>query len=364
MAGRSFWVLFGAAAVAVVVGAYLYDPEVSWAPGRGASASAATSSGSNQAVVVEVEQVTTATVEEDVRAVGTLQPNESVVIAPEIAGRLLAIRFREGDRVEEGEVLVEIDAEILRAELEKAQSDLILAQANNERAATLASQGTGTLRARDEAAAVLRAAEAELSLAEARLEKATIRAPFPGVVGLRSVSVGAYLTPGTPIVTLAEIDPLKVEFRVPELQLPRLRQGQSIVVTADAIPGRSFEGTVYAIDPVVDIDGRAIRSRATVPNPERLLSPGLFARIRIIVEERPGALLVPESAIVADAGKTFVFRVADGQAERVEVSLGERLPGRVEVRSGLRAGDTVIAAGHQRVRAGSRLEIVAARAGS
>ncbi len=360
MRRRTFWLVLATAAVAIGVGAHQYFPEISPA-GRSQSANAATPPRAERAIVVEVERVAVSTVVEDIRAVGTLRPNESVVIAPEIAGRLSRIRFNEGDRVKAGDVLVEIDPVILKAELDKARSEVALAKANHDRALTLAQQGTGTLRARDEAVAAFQAAQANVALAEARLEKATIAAPLSGIMGLRSVSVGAYLTPGTPIVELADVDPLKVDFRVPELRVASLHAGQAIVIAADALPGATFEGTIYAIDPTVDVNGRAIRLRARVPNPEGRLSPGLFVRLQIVVERRQDAVLVPESAVVAEAGKTFVYRIAGNRAERAEVTLGQRRPGVVEVRKGLDGEDTVVTAGHQRLGDGAVVEIVAAK---
>ncbi len=360
MRRRTFWLILATATVVIGVGAQQYFPDLLPAGRGGQSASAAVTPRVERPIVVEVERVAIATVIEDIRAVGTLRANESVVIAPEIAGRLSRIRFHEGDRVKAGDVLVEIDPVILKAELDKARAEVALAKANNERASTLAQQGTGTLRARDEAVAAYQAALANLALAEARLEKATITAPLNGVVGLRGVSVGAYLTPGTPIVELADIDPLKVDFRVPELLVSTLRTGQNIVVAVDALPGATFAGTIYAIDPTVDVNGRAMRLRARVPNPEGRLSPGLFVRLQIVVERRPGAVLVPESAIVAQAGKTFVYRINGNRAERAEVTLGQRRPGVVEVKSGLGGEDTVVTAGHQRLGAGAVVEIVAA----
>jgi len=163
--------------------------------------------------------VTIDTVVEDLQAVGTLRPNEAVTVVPEIAGRVERIGFREGQAVKAGDVLVELDASILEAERAKARSDLTLTRANHERAITLAGQGMGTMRARDEALGAFQAAEANLALAEARLQKATLRAPLSGIVGLRSVSVGAYVAPGERIVELADIDPIKLDFRVPELAL-------------------------------------------------------------------------------------------------------------------------------------------------
>jgi membrane fusion protein (multidrug efflux system) len=362
MARRSFWLVLATAAVAIGVGAHQYLPEIS-PLAHGQSAKAAVPK-MERGVAVEVQRVAVSTVVEDIRAVGTLRPNESVVIAPEIAGRLSRIRFNEGDRVKAGDVLVEIDPVILRAELDKARSDVALARANHDRATTLAQQGTGTLRARDEAVAAFQAAQANVALAEARLEKATITAPLSGIVGLRAVSVGAYLTPGTQIVELADVDPLKVDFRVPELQVANLRPGQNIVIAADAIPGAAFEGAIYAIDPIVDVNGRAIRLRARVPNPDGRLLPGLFVRIQIIVERRQDAVLVPESAVVAEAGKTFVYRIVNGRAERVDVALGQRRPGVVEVRKGLGREDTVVTAGHQRLGDGALVEIRAPKSGA
>src|SRR5829696_6807471 len=150
-------------------------------------------------------------------AVGTLAANESVVIAAEIAGRIARIGFTEGEAVKAGDVLIELDDTVLKAELDKVRSDVALARANRERALTLANQGSGTQRARDETEAAFQAQQANLALAEARLQKSTLTAPFAGVVGLRNVSVGAYIVPGQKIVELADIKTLKVDFRVPEI---------------------------------------------------------------------------------------------------------------------------------------------------
>src|SRR5690606_10601294 len=297
-----------------------------------------------------------------IRAVGTLQPNEAVIVSPEIAGRVSRLPFAEGDVVEAGAALVEPDPTILQAEVEKAEATLALATANRQRAMTLASQGTGTLRARDESIADYREAEANLTLAKARLAKATLTAPFSGVVGIRSVSVGAYVNPGDRIVELADIDPIKVDFRVPELVLSSLRPGQSIRVTVDALPGESFEGEVYVIDPFVDANGRAVRLRARIPNPDRKLTPGLFARVNIVVGRRENAILVPESAIFAEGQSRYVYRVVNGRAVRTEITLGQRRPGQVEIRDGLTADAVVVTAGHQQIRDGSPVTIVTAQA--
>ncbi|MGF1628447.1 MAG: efflux RND transporter periplasmic adaptor subunit [Kiloniellaceae bacterium] len=361
MGRRSLWMALGIAALAAGGAFYHYQTEQNATAGLIAQAAIPAA---EKVVTVEAVPVVVDTVLQDIRAVGTLGPDEAVIIAPEIAGRIDRIRFAEGEEVAAGDVLVELDATTLRAELVKARSDMTLAEANQERAATLAQRGTGTLRARDEALAAHQVAQANVSLAQARLEKATITAPFPGVVGLRAVSVGAYVTPGTRIVELANIDPIKVDFRVPELVLSSLRPGQPIRVNVDALPGQTFEGEVYVIDPIVDENGRAVRLRARLPNPDRTLKPGLFARVQIVIERRENSVLVPESAVFAEGQRRLVYRVVDGRAALTQVELGHRRPGQVEVLSGLGPGEVVVTAGHQQIRDGTRVEIVELGAGS
>lgn len=311
-----------------------------------------------QSIAVEAAKVTVGEVIEDIRAVGTLQPNESVAIAPEIAGRISTIPFGEGVPVKEGDVLIELDAVILTAELDKARSDLTLATANRQRAETLAERGSGTTRARDEANAAHRASQVAYALAEARLQKSTLQAPFSGIVGLRAVSPGAYVAPGQRLFDLVQIDPLKVDFRVPETNAQKVRVGQTVLISPDAGIEDTYEGKIYAIDPLIDVNGRAIRLRANVPNPDRKLSPGFFARLRVVTERRPNANIVPESAIFPLAGRALVYKIVDGRAVQTDVVLGQRMPGRVEVREGLAPDDVVVTSGQQRLRNGASVRIV------
>jgi membrane fusion protein (multidrug efflux system) len=353
----AFWALLGILALAFFSGAYHLLREDAEAPAAGHTANAAVKP-ADKVTSVEAAAVSVGTVLENIRAVGTLRPNEAVVVSPEIAGRIARLPFAEGDKVAAGTVLVELDSEILQAELEKAQADLTLAEANRKRAMTLASQGTGTLRARDEAVAAYQSAQANFALAQARLEKATITAPLSGMIGMRAVSVGAYISPGDRVVELAAIDPIKVDFRVPELALSSLKAGQEIKVTVDARPGQTFDGEIYVIDPIVDANGRAVKLRARIPNPDGRLLPGLFARVQIVVERRDNSVLIPESAVFAEGRKRYVYRVVDGRAVQTEIELGQRRPGEVEIRSGLAADAVVVTAGHQQIKNGSRVEIV------
>jgi membrane fusion protein, multidrug efflux system len=308
-------------------------------------------------VPVEVARVEMMTVNEEVEALGTLAADESVVIAPEIAGRVISLGFREGERVAKGQDLVRLDTAILDAELKQAQADLTLARDTYDRQRSLVQRGAGTQVALEESTARLASNEARVQLAKAKLAQSTIVAPFNGVVGLRSVGVGDYVSVGKQLITLTNIDPIKVDFRVPEIFLSRLKVGQAIQLQVDAVPDRRFTGTIFAIDPVVDVNGRAIRLRAAIPNADLILKPGLFARITITIDQRENAIVIPEMAVVPDGIGKIVYVVEGGKARRVPVELGKRLPGKVEIVKGLTPQMQIVTSGQMRLREGSTVAI-------
>lgn len=308
-------------------------------------------------VPVEVAAVETMTINEEVEALGTLAADESIVIAPEIAGRVVALGFREGERVKAGQELVKLDTAILDAELKQAMADLGLARDTNDRLRGLVSRGSGTQVALDESTAKLASSEARVQLAKAKLAQSTILAPFNGVVGLRSVGIGDYVSVGKQLITLTNIDPIKIDFRVPEIFLARVKVGQPVQVRVDAAPDRTFAGQIFAIDPVVDVNGRAIRLRATVPNADLSLKPGLFARLSIIVDQRENAVVVPEMAVVPDGIGKMIYVAENGKARRVPIELGKRLPGKVEVIGGLKPGMQIVTAGQMRLRDGATIAV-------
>ncbi|HEY5790293.1 MAG TPA: efflux RND transporter periplasmic adaptor subunit [Gammaproteobacteria bacterium] len=304
-------------------------------------------------VAVETVTVATGQVSATITAVGTLQADESVVIRPEIAGLVTEISFAEGRPVERGATLVRLDDSILRAELAQAEADLAQARREYERNLDLFKKGSGSARARDEATAALEVNTARIALARARLDKTRIRAPFGGLLGLRAVSVGDYVTPGQALVNLEDVDPVKVDFRVPEVFLARLRPGQQLSLEVDAFPGQAFSGEVYALDPRIDAEGRSIALRARIDNLEGVLRPGLFARVQLVTARRDDALLVPEEAVFARGEQLFVYRVVDGKAVLTPVRLGTRQGAKVEVAEGLAAGEQVVSAGHHKLRPGA-----------
>jgi membrane fusion protein (multidrug efflux system) len=293
-----------------------------------------------------------------IRATGTLRASDAVVVQPEIAGRVTAVLFEQGEAVAAGTPMIKLAPEILQAELVKAEAALVLARENFARSEALSRRGATAAQALDEARANLRTAEAEVELARVRLAHTDIAAPFDGVVGLKEISVGRYVEPGDELVALERIDPLYLDFRLSERWLTKLAPGEQLEITVDALPGRTFPGTVAALDPKVDVNGRAVQLRAAVPNPDRSLRPGLFARVDIEIDERPNAVLVPEAAVVLQERGPVVYRVEDGRAVLTPVGTGMRRDGLVEITQGLTAGAAVVVNGHVRLRDQAQVEVM------
>jgi len=295
---------------------------------------------------------------DEASAVGTLRADESVILRPEIAGRIADIRFQEGQRVERGAVLVRLDQAEFSAVLASSRAQAGLDQQRLERAEDLFKKSFISGQALDEAKANHARSLAKQREDEARLAKTVIRAPFSGIAGLRQVSKGAYVAAGTDIARLEKIDELKLDFRVPEAYVGRLKPGQSVRVQLDAYAAQSFPGKVYAIEPAVDEATRTVLLRARIPNPERKLRPGMFARVWAQLAVRENAVWVPEQAIVPRGQDSFVFRVNDGKVELVKVQTGNRKVGEVEIVEGIAAGDQVVTEGTQRIGPGSAVTVM------
>lgn len=326
---------------------------------KDATRKAPSGKGGAQSVAVETAPAIAIETSQDLRAIGSLQSDESVQISSEIAGRVTEIPFSEGGPVKAGDIIVKLDDALAVAELKDAEARYSLAAGNLERANTLAKTGNVTERARDEATANSETSRAALELSRVRFAKHAIRAPFPGVAGMRKVSPGAYVTAGQSIVNLEKIDTLKIDFTVPELFLADISNGQTVEIFVDALPGRSFIGTVYAIDPHIDVNGRALSIRARLENPDLVLRPGLFARIKIKGPTRSNVVVIPESAVVPRGNDKIVFSIENGRAVETKVQLGQRSNGRVEVLDGVRADAIVVTAGQQKLKNGSLVDAVA-----
>ena len=306
-------------------------------------------------IAVQVESVKRVPWERGVSAVGSLRSENSVMLRPEVTGRIAEINFDQGGKVSKGQVLVRLDDSVVKAQLQQAQANLSLASSQYRRAVELTKQGFLSKQARDESASQLKVQQAAAALAKAHLDKTEIRAPFDGLVGLRNVSVGDYVSPGIDLVPIESIDPLNVDFRVPEQFLGQARVGIKLTLQFDALPGQTREGVVGAISPLVDVGGRSILLRADVPNTDGALRPGMFARVQLQFANDQ-ALVVPEAALAPSGQSQYVYRLVDGRVNRVEVSIGQRRAGQVEVISGLREGDRIVVSGLQKVSDGAAVE--------
>ncbi len=296
-------------------------------------------------VSVEAVTLVATTLTDDVGAVGSVRSNESIVLRPEVAGRIASINFREGQVVKRGQTLVALDASVNRAEVDQMRAQLDLAESNLKRTDELARGNFVSASARDEAASKMRVAEATLALAQAKLSKMTLTAPFDGTVGIRNVSVGDYVKDGADLINVEDIRSVKIDFRLPERYQPQLTVGQQVDVTSDALPGQRFAATIAAIDPLIDTNGRSVSIRARASNPTQALRPGMFARVRVVFAEKSGAILVPEEAIVPTGSDFYIYRVIEGAARRTRVKIGARRDAKVELLEGAKAGDVVIVAG-------------------
>ena len=325
------------------------------APSPQGAASAAGAGGGGGKPTVEVAQVEQMKLVDESQTVGSLRSRQGVVLRPEVSGRITQLNFRDGDRVKKGQLLVQFDDQLPTAQVQQAQAELNRAMANNTRNAELVAQNFISRRTLEESAAAQQVAEAKLALARATAARLKIIAPFDGLAGIRLVNVGDYLKDGADIVNVEDIDAIFVDYRLPERFQTKIRRGQTSVIELDALPGRNFTATVLAIDPLIDANGRSVGVRACIDNRRLQLRPGMFARVNAVFGQRDNARVIPEEAILPQGGKQFVIKLVNGTepnsrvTQRVEVKIGLRSPGKVEVLEGLEAGDTVVTAGQQRV---------------
>ena len=401
---------------------------------------------------VEVTQVSKISIRDDAQTVGTLRSRQNVMLRPEVAGRVLTLGFTDGNRVRAGQLLVQLDDTLQRAEVQQSLAQVSIASANHKRNQDLVAQNFVAQRVLDESGASLQVAQAQLALSCARLDRMRIIAPFSGTVGIRNVNIGDYVKDGADLINLEDIGTLYVDFRLPERNQGKVVAGQVVELDIDAMPGRTFKAKVEAVDPLIDVNGRSIGVRAVMANtageaslppggskggaggakggapgtpgaaaspagkpsvpanaarspaaapspvaapvaapvavatplpsgcppnvlasrvselpaaaPSGPLRPGMFARVTAVFAFKPEALAVPEEAIVPQAGRQFVFKLVDPStmenlgalppdtklvSKRVEVTIGIRRPGQVEILTGLAEGDTVVLAGQQRL---------------
>jgi membrane fusion protein (multidrug efflux system) len=310
-------------------------------------------------VPVAIEVVRERPWRDELRALGTVAARESVTVTAKVSETVEQVHFESGQAVARGAPLVTLSGRQQQAALASAEASATEAERQFQRQSQLAAQQLVARSALDAQRAARDAARAQVAQVRANLSDRVIRAPFAGVLGIRQVSPGALVTPGTAIATLDDVARVYVDFPVPETELAGVAPGQAVSGTTGTWPGRTFDGSVEVVSARIDPTSRAATVRAAFANPDRALRPGMLVDVRLTRSERP-ALVLPEIAVQQVGTETFVWRVAaDGKVAKADVVVGGRIPGQVMVRSGVQAGDRIVTDGVGKLREGDRVQAAA-----
>ena len=301
----------------------------------------ATAAHTAEPIAVTVVAVATTEVERSADLVGAFFANEEVAIAAQIEARVVTFGPDMGDRVNAGDVLVRLDDADLQASLREIQARLVKAHADNARAQVLKQQGIMAAEEADKMRTEAIVLEAQLDVVKVKIDRTVIRAPFTGVIAERDTALGAVVKIGQTLYKLVQDDPLKFRTPVPERFAGYLRMEQPIRVSVDAYPGRIFEGKITRINPTSETANRSITIEALVPNPERLLRPGFFAKGNLVYDPQGDVVVVPEKALTTFAGVTKVFVIVNGKAEERAVRVGVAVDDGREITDGVKQGELV-----------------------
>jgi membrane fusion protein (multidrug efflux system) len=304
---------------------------------------------------VEVAQVVKQGVSEKFEAVGTIEAIEEITVVSEINAAVVDIPFTEGSQIAKGELIAQLDDSQLAAEVARAEALYSQSLTTYNRVKKVVEQNAGTQQDLDDAIASLKVTEANLKLAQARLDKTRIVAPFNGMIGSRRVSVGSFVRTGDAITELANLNEIRINFSAPERYLSELKRGSEVIVYSPVYPGHEVKGRI-AIEPIIDSDTRTARIVARVQNPGQKFRPGMSANVSVVLTERPEALTIPTEAVFANGNQSLVYVVnADSTVAPAPVTLGTQLTNMVEVVGGLREGMSIVTAGHQKLFPGAKV---------
>ncbi len=310
-----------------------------------------------EAVPVEAVQAKSGSILRRISTVGTLTAIQSVTLRPEVSGKITKIYFQEGQQVKEGDPLFKIDEAPYKAKLKELEARLALNKEEYRRAVKLLEKNFGTIQNRDKALAEMQISEANLEEAKIRLDNTVVKAPFEGVMGLSNVSVGAFVSESVELATVVDLNPINVDFSIPESYLPQVHPGDIVDVTIEDFDILPVEATIKAIAPEIDETTRTVTIRAEMPNKELNYRPGEFARVLVLAGKIDNAVLIPETALEREGEEEYVMLVVDNVAVRSTVSTGMRDGSEVEITHGVKAGDIVISAGQFKVRDGEEVTI-------
>ena len=344
-----------ACAALLALGACGGDPSPAAGAGKGPGAGTGAGPGGDRPTPVTIVRLQPETFAESISAIGTVKARESITVTAKVSELVQAVHFESGDEVRAGAPLVTLSDRQQQAALVEAQATADEAERLYRRQSELAAQQLIARSQLDNQRAARDTANARVAQIRAQLADRVIRAPFAGVLGLRQVSPGALVTPGTAVATLDDLARVYVDFPIPEAQLSLASPGRAIGGSAAAWPGRRFDGVVATVDARVDPSTRAITVRADLPNPERLLRPGMLVNVELPGATRE-ALLVPEISVVQVGRESFLYRVKDdGSVEQVDVVIGARSGGKAEVVEGAKAGDRIVVDGTGKLRPGAKV---------
>lgn len=339
--------------LALVILAIIIYPKL---PKDDPEATAATASTKSKILTVDARIVSRESLKNQVSVTGSILADESVILNSEVAGKVEKIYFQEGEKVKKGDLLIKLNDEEVVAEIEKLQFTRKLNEDNEYRQKQLLDKEAISREEYETSLTTLNTTVAEIKVMQARLDKHRIRAPFDGVIGLRDVSEGSYLNPGSRIADLHKIDPVKVEFSVPSKYISLVNVGDSLSFTVDAYED-AFEGSIYAIEPQIDPQTRSLKVRAKASNQESKLFPGQFARIDLILENIPNAMMVPTIAVIPELNGKKLYLYKNGTVNSQVVTTGIRTEEELQVISGINPGDTVITSGILQINQGAAVNV-------
>lgn len=287
---------------------------------------------------------------------GTVLANEQVELKSEVSGKITSIDFDEGTRVSHGQLLVKINDSELQAQLRKVIQQLELAEKREFRQSQLLDRQAVSQEVYDQTLIELNNLKAEVDLLEARIDKTEIRAPFDGIIGLRYVSIGDYISPSSRIAALLDLDPVKIDFSIPERYVGAVSSDDEIQFTAESLAD-SYTGKVYAIEPDVDLETRTLQLRAIASNTDSDILPGTFVEVELILDEIPDALMIPTEALIPEIQGQKVFLVKNGKAASASVKTGIRTEDKIQITEGIQPMDTVVTSGILSIRPGAEVQI-------
>ncbi len=345
---KNIWIIIGALAVLVALALPKVGPLLG--KSKANKTNAVAGAPRDQSVPVRIQVVQSEMLGDRILTVGTILSNEEVEIRSEISGKIEKIFFKEGSPVRKGEVLLKINDAEPKAQLMRGQYRQALAEEQTERQRQLFEKKLASQQEYDIAVNELNIVKAELQIIQAQIGKTEIRAPFEGVIGLRYVSEGSYISPAARITTLQDFNPVKVDFTVPEKYAAAIKRGDKVSFSVEGVP-RKFEGTIYAVEARIDAATRTLHLRALSPNPDGVLIPGAFANVEVVFKEKE-TLTIPSFALVPELKGQRVFLYKNGKAESQNVEIGSRSDERVEITHGVQVGDTLITSAILQLRPG------------